>query len=182
MSAWPGQPFPLGAIWDGDGTNFSVFSEHAERVELCLFDDDDREQRIELTELTAFNWHCYLPGVGPGQRYAYRLRYRDGAVETVSSETWVSVPSGYVLAIEGLRPNPAPDEMIAVFALGSAQSATLEVIDLAGRRLIAREVGGLGPGRHVLRLQESRSFAPGIYWLRLSQGSESRVTKGLLAR
>ena len=50
----------------GDGTNFSLFSENAERVELCLFDDDDSETRIELTERTAFNWHCYLPGVGPG--------------------------------------------------------------------------------------------------------------------
>jgi isoamylase len=70
---WPGQPFPLGAIWDGHGTNFSLFSQHAERVELCLFDEDDRETRIELTERTAFNWHGYLPGIGPGCRYGYRV-------------------------------------------------------------------------------------------------------------
>ena len=69
----PGAPFPLGATWDGEGTNFSLFSENAERVELCLFDDDDDETRVELTERTAFNWHCYLPGVGPGQRYGYRV-------------------------------------------------------------------------------------------------------------
>ena len=69
---WPGQPFPLGATWDGLGTNFSLFSEHAERVELCLFDDQDNEERIEITERTAFNWHLYLPGVGPGERYGYR--------------------------------------------------------------------------------------------------------------
>ena len=55
------------------GTNFSLFSEHAERVELCLFDDDGKEERIELRERTAFNWHGYVPGVGPGQRYAYRV-------------------------------------------------------------------------------------------------------------
>jgi isoamylase len=73
MSVRPGQPFPLGAIWDGNGTNFSLFSEHAERVELCFFDHGDRETRTELTERTAFNWHCYLPGIGPGQRYAYRV-------------------------------------------------------------------------------------------------------------
>ena len=72
-SVWPGEPYPLGAIWDGNGTNFSVFSENAERVELCLFDDDDRETRIPLNEVTAFTWHCYLPGVGAGQRYAYRV-------------------------------------------------------------------------------------------------------------
>ena len=70
---WPGAPFPLGATWDGSGTNFSIFSEHAERVELCLFDGDDAEQRVELTERTAHNWHCYLPGVGPGQRYGFRV-------------------------------------------------------------------------------------------------------------
>ena len=65
-AVWPGQPFPLGATWDGSGTNFSLFSEHAERVELCLFDGDDEEQRVELTERTAHNWHCYLPGRRPG--------------------------------------------------------------------------------------------------------------------
>ncbi len=70
---WPGRPFPLGATWDGGGTNFSLFSEHAERVELCLFDDEDNETRIEVRERGALNWHCYLPGVGPGQRYGYRV-------------------------------------------------------------------------------------------------------------
>src|SRR5580765_6256376 len=71
---WPGKPFPLGSTWDGEGTNFSLFSENAERVELCLFDGEGgSETRVELTEQTAFNWHCYLPGVGPGQRYGYRV-------------------------------------------------------------------------------------------------------------
>jgi glycogen operon protein len=70
---WPGRPFPLGATWDGEGTNFSLFSEHAERVVLCLFDADDAETCVDLSERTAFNWHAYLPGVGPGQRYGYRV-------------------------------------------------------------------------------------------------------------
>ena len=70
---WPGDPFPLGATWDGGGVNFSLFSENATRVELCLFDADDVEERIELRERTAFNWHCYLPFVEPGQRYGYRV-------------------------------------------------------------------------------------------------------------
>jgi len=73
MDVWPGNPFPLGATWDGEGTNFSLFSENAQHVELCLFDDDDDETRIEVVERTAFNWHCYLPGVGPGRRYGYRV-------------------------------------------------------------------------------------------------------------
>jgi glycogen operon protein len=70
---WPGRPFPLGASWDGGGTNFAIFSEHAEGVELCLFDDEDNEARIELTQRRALNYHCYLPNVGPGQRYGYRV-------------------------------------------------------------------------------------------------------------
>ncbi|HEV7754054.1 MAG TPA: glycogen debranching protein GlgX [Baekduia sp.] len=70
---WPGEPFPLGPVWDGEGTNFSLFSEHAEGVELCLFDAEGHEERIPVVDHTAHNWHCYLPGVGPGQRYAYRV-------------------------------------------------------------------------------------------------------------
>ena len=72
MKAWPGRPFPLGPAWDGEGTNFSVFSENAEGVELCLF-DGDVETRLPVTNRTAFNWHCYVPGVGPGCRYGYRV-------------------------------------------------------------------------------------------------------------
>ncbi|PSK98178.1 glycogen operon protein [Murinocardiopsis flavida] len=70
---WPGASYPLGATYDGSGTNFSLFSEAAERVELCLFDDSGAETRIPLTENDGFVWHCLLPGVGPGQRYGYRV-------------------------------------------------------------------------------------------------------------
>jgi isoamylase len=73
MDVWPGEPFPLGPTWDGRGTNFALFSENAESVELCLYDAEDRETRVEVTDRTAFNWHCYIPGVGPGQRYGYRV-------------------------------------------------------------------------------------------------------------
>ncbi|HYF25590.1 MAG TPA: alpha-amylase family glycosyl hydrolase, partial [Baekduia sp.] len=71
--SWPGRPFPLGPDWDGRGTNFSLFSENAERVELCLFHPGGVEERVEMAGHTAHNWHVYLPGVGPGQRYAYRV-------------------------------------------------------------------------------------------------------------
>jgi isoamylase len=70
---WPGTPYPLGATFDGNGTNFALFSEVAERVELCLFDDDGSESRVELTERDAYVWHAYLPDVQPGQRYGYRV-------------------------------------------------------------------------------------------------------------
>jgi isoamylase len=70
---WPGRPYPLGAAYDGGGTNFSLFSEMAEEVELCLFDDSGGEERLRLEEIDAFVWHTYLPTVAPGQRYGYRV-------------------------------------------------------------------------------------------------------------
>jgi glycogen operon protein len=70
---WPGSAYPLGAHYDGQGTNFSLFSEVAERVELCLFDAAGRERRLTLPEVDAYCWHGYVPGVGPGQRYGYRV-------------------------------------------------------------------------------------------------------------
>ena len=70
---WPGTPYPLGATYDGAGTNFSVFSEVAEKVELCLIDDNDRETRINLDEVDGYVWHAYLPTVAPGQRYGFRV-------------------------------------------------------------------------------------------------------------
>jgi isoamylase len=73
MQIWPGQPYPLGATFDGVGTNFSLFSEVAERVELCLFTEAGEEQRIDLPEMTALCWHGYVPNVRPGQRYGYRV-------------------------------------------------------------------------------------------------------------
>ncbi|CAL9311390.1 MULTISPECIES: glycogen debranching protein GlgX [unclassified Streptomyces] len=73
MQVWPGQAYPLGATYDGAGTNFAVFSEAAERIELCLLHDDGSETAVELRETDAFVRHAYLPGVMPGQRYGFRV-------------------------------------------------------------------------------------------------------------
>ena len=73
MKIWPGNPYPLGATYDGAGTNFSVFSEVATRVELCLFDEKGNQSCVDLPEMTGFLWHGYLPHVSPGQRYGYRV-------------------------------------------------------------------------------------------------------------
>jgi glycogen operon protein len=70
---WPGSPYPLGASFDGGGTNFSLFSEMAERIELCLFDEVGHETRVDLPERDGLIWHGYLPQIGPGQRYGYRV-------------------------------------------------------------------------------------------------------------
>jgi glycogen operon protein len=73
LDIWPGAPYPLGATFDGAGTNFSIFSGVAERIELCLFDEAGRESRVALPERNGLIWHGYLPRVGPGQRYGYRV-------------------------------------------------------------------------------------------------------------
>jgi isoamylase len=70
---WPGKAYPLGASYDGSGTNFAVFSEVAEQVELCLFDADGAESRVTLNEVDGFVWHGFLPAIEPGQRYGYRV-------------------------------------------------------------------------------------------------------------
>ena len=69
----PGNVYPLGASWDGKGTNFALYSENATGVELCLFDKDDEEIRLELMAVNNFVWHGYVPGVGQGQRYGFRV-------------------------------------------------------------------------------------------------------------
>src|SRR5262250_705249 len=76
MRIWPGNPYPLGATWDGRGVNFALFSEHATRVELCLFDSADAHteaHRVTLPEHTDQVWHAFLPHVRPGQVYGYRV-------------------------------------------------------------------------------------------------------------
>ena len=75
LIVWRGRPYPLGATWDGEGVNFAIFSEHAERVELCLFDPNGRRQirYVKLQEQTDQVWHCYLPEARPGLVYGYRI-------------------------------------------------------------------------------------------------------------
>ncbi|MEW1812572.1 glycogen debranching protein GlgX [Pseudarthrobacter phenanthrenivorans] len=81
MEVWKGTPYPLGATYDGNGTNFALFSEAAAEVYLCLFDDSGAEQRIRLEAVDGFVWHCYLPHVLPGQLYGYRV---DGPYDPAS--------------------------------------------------------------------------------------------------
>ncbi|HEV7172517.1 glycogen debranching protein GlgX [Pedococcus sp.] len=73
MQTWPGKPYPLGATFDGTGVNFALFSEVADRVELCLIDDSGKETRVDMPELDGFVWHAFVPGIQPGQRYGFRV-------------------------------------------------------------------------------------------------------------
>ena len=101
MQIWPGRPYPLGATYDGSGTNFALFSEVADKVELCLIDDAGRETKVEMAETDAFVHHVYLPGVHPGQRYGYRVHgpYRPAEGHRCNPAKLLLDP--YAKAVEG---------------------------------------------------------------------------------
>ncbi|MEW5709259.1 MAG: glycogen debranching protein GlgX [Pseudomonadota bacterium] len=102
-AVWPGRPYPRGATWDGEGVNFALFSENAEKVELCIFDDKGRRelQRIEFKEHTDQVWHCYLPEARPGMLYGYRVHgpYKPEAGHRFNSHKLLLDP--YAKAIVG---------------------------------------------------------------------------------
>jgi glycogen operon protein len=101
IEAWPGRAYPLGPSFDGAGTNFALFSEVAEAVDLCLFDDSGTERRVRLEEVDAFSWHAYLPSVGPGQRYGYRVHGRYDLKEGIRCNPYKLLLDPYARAIEG---------------------------------------------------------------------------------
>ena len=104
----PGYFNPLGAIYDGKGTNFALFSVPATGVDLCLFNDANQEQRIPLDEVDSFIWHAYLPGVHPGQRYGYRVHGPWDLKQGLRCNPNKLLLDPYSLAIEG-QPNWGPD-------------------------------------------------------------------------
>lgn len=101
IKIWPGQPQPLGAHFDGVGTNFSVFSELATRVTLCLFDEQGNETQVDLPESTAYQWHGYVPNVGIGQRYGFRVHGPDDPSAGVRCNPSKLLLDPYAKAIEG---------------------------------------------------------------------------------
>ncbi len=98
---WPGSAYPLGATYDGTGTNFALFSEVADKVELCLFDEQGNEERIRLPEMDGYVWHAFLPGIQPGQRYGFRVHgpYDPGAGHRFNPSKLLIDP--YAKAIDG---------------------------------------------------------------------------------
>ena len=116
--------------------------------------------------------------VTPGTRYAYRLSYSAGGVLGHTAEAWVDVPAQARFALAGAIPNPAPGRDLHVtFSLPSPQPARLELYDLTGRLVSAREVGTLGAGEHSLQLEADGRVSPGMYWLRLSQASQRATAR-----
>jgi glycogen operon protein len=101
VTLWPGQPFPLGATYDGNGTNFSIFSESAESIDLCLFDDAGTEERITLPDVTAFIHHGYQPGAQPGQRYGFRVHSAWDPAQGLRGNDAKLLLDPYAKAVEG---------------------------------------------------------------------------------
>jgi glycogen operon protein len=135
--AWPGQPFPIGATWNGASTNFSLFSEHATGVELCLFDEDGNEERVPVRACTAHHWHVELPGIGPGQRYGYRV---DGPWDPHAGHRFNPAKlliDPYAFAIEGLVDEDAAN--VLPYVPGEAD-ADLEIDDEDDAAAIPRSV------------------------------------------
>jgi isoamylase len=97
----PGHPFPQGATWDGDGVNFSIFSENAERVVLCLIDDVGSERQIPIMDGTAYQHHVYIPEIGPGQRYGYRVQGPHAPAQGMRFNPHKLLIDPYAKAIDG---------------------------------------------------------------------------------
>ena len=106
--------------------------------------------------------------VAAGTRYGYRLEFFEAGQQTVAGETWVEVPTDLQFALGGLQPNPAVGALVVSFTLPTRDTATLEMIDASGRRVWTRDLTGLTPGRHTLRL-DGEVPAAGVYFIRLTQ-------------
>ncbi len=131
MQNWPGASYPLGATFDGSGTNFAIFSEGADRVELCLFSQRGKETRVELTDVDAYVWHTYIPNVSPGQRYAFRVH---GEYDPASGKRFNPaklLPDPYAKAIEG---QVTWGQEVYGFTLGDPDSRNDD--DSAGRTML----------------------------------------------
>ncbi len=106
--------------------------------------------------------------VVPGTRYGYRLEFFEAGQQTFAGEVWVEVPTNLQFALDGLQPNPAVDALVVSFTLPTGDAATLEMLDVAGRRVLTRDLTGLAPGRHTLRLDGDVPPA-GVYFIKLTQ-------------
>jgi hypothetical protein len=120
--------------------------------------------------------------VEPGARYGYHLGAREADREILTREIWVRVPDRFVLGLEPIHPNPSTGALTVAFTLPTPDQASLELLDLAGRRLAIRQVESPGTGRRSVGFPEARGFAPGLYHARLTQGARSLSVKFCVMR
>lgn len=117
--------------------------------------------------------------VSPGTRYAYRLSYPDGASVAHTAETWVTIPV-LRFSLRGLTPNPSAGDPVVAFSLASGEPAALDLFDVHGRLVLSREVGPHGAGSHSIRLESRGRLTPGVYTVRLRQGSQVASARAVI--
>ena len=120
--------------------------------------------------------------VYPGQGYAYRLGILEGGITWYTDSTSIEIPVRPLFALRGVRPNPSSGTFELVFSLPDAEAARIEVFDVRGRRVLARDVGGLGIGPHTVTLNSGHGLAPGVYLVRLERARESRTMRAVVLR
>ena len=178
----PTLPTLKSAEADGSGIRIVWFAHEARTLEANVY---------RRTEETVWSYLGAAEASGPdelryndsavvrGERYAYRLGYMDGGTEHFTGEVWVETAPPLVLALEGFRPNPAHGMPSVAFVLPEVGSATIEVFDIRGRRVLRQDVSALGVGRHSVRLATS-PLPPGLYWIRLQTPRQTLTTRGVL--
>ncbi|MCI1223731.1 glycogen debranching protein GlgX [Bifidobacterium subtile] len=138
MQIRPGSMYPLGASYDGAGVNFALFSEVAEKVELCLFDENNNETRVEMTEQNSYIWHNYIPGIQPGQRYGYRVYGPYDPANGLRCNPHKLLLDPYAKAIEG---NVDGDESLYSYSFDHPDDlATMNTLDSADHTMKAAVV------------------------------------------
>jgi hypothetical protein len=120
--------------------------------------------------------------VSAGSRLGYRLLVDEGGEVTRSSETWVDVPKGESFALEGFRPNPSSAGARVAFRVAERGTVTLELIDLSGRRVAQRRIEATSPGAMTVEMAPESRLAPGLYFIRLTQGERSLLRRGTVVR
>jgi hypothetical protein len=159
------------AAFEDDGVELDWFAANAAGLAAAVYrrTQDTGWQRLAAITADGSGHVRYTDrAVTRGNRYAYRLGYTEYGSDQFTAESWVELP-GSSFALEGLRPDPAIGDLVASFSLPRAASARLELLDVAGRVRLARDVGALGAGRHTARLGGTGTVPAGIYWLRLTQ-------------
>ena len=120
--------------------------------------------------------------VVPGSRYGYRLAIQEGGIQGYFGEVWAEVPKTLSFGLEVAQPNPSSGNLTVSVTLPISAAARLELHDIAGRRVLVRDIGGLGVGRHVLVLGEARGLQSGLYVVRLAQGGHMASTRAIIIR
>ena len=192
-------PYPAAVCDDATPTLASLVDAHAEpgRVTLSWYGADVKGRFVTIERRTAqIGWSAvdsrFADGSGSiafedrnvtaGVRYGYRIGVRTDGADRYSAETWIEVPVEAGLSLAGFRPNPAAGDVFVEFSLPSSGPASLRIFDIAGRAVVTREVGGLGAGRHQIRLDGGAALRGGAYVMQISQGGRMVTRRGVIVR